>query len=201
MANMLKVTAKWAGFPGAPGYSNFYFGDFSGSNTLGQAESQGAVNRVNAFFGAIADRLPPSVNVTVQAEVQLINAADGKLVSAFNVPVPTAIPGTSATPMFSGPTGIVVTWRTQAVRNGRRVRGRTFLVPISSAAYESDGTLIAAYRDDVAVAAAALADASGTPDLGVWARPSSKGATDGSLAQVTVATVPDMVAVLRSRRG
>lgn len=201
MANMLKVTAKWAGFPGAPGYSNFYFGDFSGGNTLGQAEAQGAVNRVNGFFGAIADRLPPSVNVTVQPEIQLHDAATGELLNAFNVPVPTAIPGTSATPMYSGPTGIVVTWRTQTVRNGRRVRGRTFLVPISSAAYESDGTLVAAYRDDVAVAAAALADASGTPDLGVWARPSAKGASDGLLAQVGVASVPDMVAVLRSRRG
>src|SRR5690349_17329776 len=99
MANMLKVTAKWAGFPGAPGYSNFYFGDFSGANQLGQAESQLAVNRVNGFFGAIMDRFPPSVNVTVQPEIQLINAADGKLQNAYNVPVPTAIPGTNATTM------------------------------------------------------------------------------------------------------
>lgn len=201
MVQMLKVTAKWAGFPGAPGYSNFYFRDFSVSETPTQAEAQGAVNRVNGFFGAIADRLPPSVNVTVQSEIQVIEATNGDLVTAYNVPVPTAIPGTAAETRYSGPTGIVVTWRTQTVVRGRRVRGRTFLVPVSNACFQADGTIEPTTHDDIAIAASALASASDTPDLGIWSRPTSKTATDGSFAPVTVASVPDMAAVLRSRRG
>lgn len=197
---MLKVTAKWAGFSGAPGYSNFFFRDFTETGEPVASDAPAAVARVNQFFGAIADRLPPNVNVTVQPECQVIESTTGVLKDVFTVPTPTAIPGTSTTLTYSAPTGVVITWRTATVVRGRRVRGRTFIVPVSTACYQNDGTLESGAHDDFAVAAAALAANTGTPDLGIWSRPSVKGASDGAWAPVTNATVPDMAAVLRSRR-
>lgn len=201
MAGMVKVTAKWQGFNGAPGYSNFFFRDFTESGEPVQADADGAVSRVNAFFGAIADRLPPNVNVTVQPEIQVIESTNGELKTAFTVATPTAIPGTAVETRFSGPAGVVITWRTATVVRGRRVRGRTFIVPVASSCYQNDGTIEPTSHADFATAAAALATGTGAPDLGVWSRPSVKGASDGVWAPVTNATVPDMAAVLRSRRG
>lgn len=200
MAGMVKVTAKWAGFSGAPGYSNFYFRDFSATGEPLESDAQSAVNRVNTFFGAIADRLPPNVNVTVQPEIQVIESTNGQLVNVWTVPTPTAIPGTSATLTYSAPSGVVVTWRTATVVRGRRARGRTFIVPVASSCYQSDGTIEPTSHADFATASAALAANTGTPDLGVWVRPTVKGASDGLWAPVTNATVPDKAAVLRSRR-
>lgn len=200
MTGMLRVTAKWAGFSGAPGYSNFFFRDFAAGNEPTQAQAQGGVNRVNTFLGAIQTLLPPNVNITVQPIVDVIEETTGQLTTSFSVPTPTAVPGTSTVTTYSAPTGAVVTWRTAGVRAGRRVRGRTFLVPLATNCYQADGTLDTAKAATLATASAALADSSGTPDLGVWARPTSKGASDGVWWLVTNATVPDMAAVLRSRR-
>jgi len=200
MTGMLKVKVRWAGFTGSPGWSNFYYRDFALNNEPTQAQAEAAVTRTNTFIGAIADRLPPNVNLTVQAEVDVIEEADGQLITSFTVPTPTAIPGTATVTTYSAPTGVVVTWRTATVRNGRRVRGRTFLVPVSNVCYQTDGSLEPASLTDIQTAASALASQTGTPDLGVWARPTGPAATDGVWCPVTAATVPDMAAVLRSRR-
>jgi hypothetical protein len=200
MTGMLRVTAKWQGFSGAPGYSNFFFRDFTANNEPTQAQAQGGVDRVNTFLGAIQSLLPPNVNITVQPTVDVIEETNGQLTTSFTVPTPSAVPGTSTVTTYSAPTGAVITWRTAGVRNGRRVRGRTFLVPLATNCYQADGTLDPTKMATLATASAALANQSGTPDLGVWARPTSKTATDGVWWVVSNATVPDMAAVLRSRR-
>jgi len=93
-----------------------------------------------------------------------------------------------------------VNWRTNQIRNGRRVRGRSFLVPLAGSAFEGNGTLSASTLTSLKSAADTLRTAAGTTQLGVYARPTTKDATDGLWAQVTANTVPDMGAVLRSRR-
>jgi len=91
-----------------------------------------------------------------------------------------------------------VNWRTNDYRFGRRIRGRTFMVPLNSNAYEGDGTLSTAARGDLQTFADTMVSGTGGAEFGVWSRP--RNGAGGVFATVTSGTVPDMAAVLRSRR-
>jgi hypothetical protein len=208
---ILKITAAWSGFTGAPGYSNFYFKDFSveGGNPV-EADADAAGDRVETFFGAVAGLLPAAVKVTVSTEAAVIDEANGDILNFFSTGTRAAVSGTAAANGYSAASGVVVTWRTGGVVAGRRVRGRTFLVPTATVAYDLDGTLQNSSITTLQNAANALISDTGTPDLGVWARPmaahtNAKGELiperDGSWHNVLTASIPDRVAVLRSRRG
>lgn len=199
MAPILKVKAKWTGFSGAPGYSNFYFRDFSAGPPV-VADAQAAAGKVNTFFSSVKALFPSAVKIDVQTDCEVIEETTGALVDILNISALTQQVGTAAAASYSAASGAVVTWRTSSVHRGRRVRGRTFLVPTANVAYDLDGTLQASTITTLTNAANALRDASTTPDLGIWARPSTTGASDGAWYAVTSATIPDMVAVLRSRR-
>lgn len=200
MSGMLRVKVKWSGFNGAPGYSNFYFRDFTSTGEPVPGDAQLAVDRVQTFLTAIKSNFPSVVSLAIQPDVEVIESSDGKMKDVFSATAPAASVGTATVQQYAGATGLVINWRTAGVRNGRRVRGRTFLVPVTNASFDTDGTVKAAVLTPIQTAASALADGAGTPDLGVWARPSAPLATDGSWHPVTSATVPDLAAILRSRR-
>lgn len=95
------------------------------------------------------------------------------------------------------PAAACVTWRTSLA--GRSGRGRTFLSPLASEAFQGDGSLNNTFRSTVVTAAADLVTAS--DDIGetvgalaVWSE------TDGVARDIIGATVTDQAAVLRSRR-
>nr|CRY94107.1 hypothetical protein [uncultured prokaryote] len=183
----------WTGFNGAPGYTNFFFADAADEVT---AESM--ITSVVAFFSDLQSALPEAVTISVDSEVALIDEASGELESYVNVT--SDIPSiTGAQPgSFSAPSGAVINWLTNTVNRGRRVRGRTFMVPLANAVYQSDGTISTGYLTDLREAAAdMITRAAGVP-LVVWSRP--RGGVGGVAAEVVGANVPDMAAVLRSRR-
>ena len=197
---MLRVKVRWSGFIGSPGWSNFYFD--TGDGTFYTAEDAGpAADRVAAFLQTIRPRFPSAVTWQIQPDVEAISASKGELMFVHSAGARAPITGGAAAASYSGASGIVVTWRTAGVRNGRRVRGRTFLVPAATAAYGDDGTIGPTTLEDINAAAAQLINDPSPLKLGVWARPSAVGATDGQWHPVTAASVPDMAAVLRSRRG
>lgn len=201
MASILKVTAKWDGFVGAPGYSNFYWKE----EDPGASFDAGAVacgDAVQKFFNDIKLYFPPHVKWRVQTDVPVINDATGEMVDIASAGARGDIVGGAGNFAYSAPTGAVVTWRSNGVRNGRRVRGRTFLVPTANNIYQSDGTIDNTHLNEFVTSATALATVTGTQlPLVVWARPSVPGGSDGAAHVVTSASVPDMAAVLRSRRG
>jgi hypothetical protein len=199
MVNMLKVKVRWQGFTGSPGWSNFYFGTESeGFHTDEQADA--VADKVEAFFVAIKAHFPNQVTWAPQSDVEEIDPANGNLMFVRGTGARQTVSGTAASAAYSAASGAVVTWRTGGVRNGRRVRGRTFLVPTAMNAYEFDGSLQAPVITTLTTAAAALLTPVSGLQLGIWARPTAPGATDGEWFPVQGATVPDMAAVLRSRR-
>lgn len=203
MVNILRVTTKWDGFPGAPGYTNLFFRDFAtgeGPGTDGDAtQAQAAVDRVRTFWTALTGLFPDEVKLSIQPEVDMLEDTTGTLVNSFGVTPGAIISGTGAA-SFAGPVGMVINWKTAGIRNGRRIRGRTFLVPVTNAVFLSTGGLNPAEVTGVKAAADALANPSGAVDLGVWARPSGPLATDGQWSLVRSTSVPVLAAVLRSRR-
>lgn len=190
---ILRVTARWSGFAGAPGYSNFHF-----QSSTGVVEAAEARNEVHTFFSTLSARLAPPVRIEVESTVEVLDDATGALVSYVQDGTELAPIVGATTGSFSGPTGAVVNWLTNSVVNGRRSRGRTFIVPLVSTAFDTDGTLTGAALADLNNAAEGLAGDGFTSGFGILSRPAGGGTI--SFSEVTGYRVPDMAAVLRSRR-
>ena len=177
-----------------------HFRDFGGTPPT-VSDAQAAVDRVYAFFNAIKALVPQQVSIQVQGEVEAIEETDGVLQDVLVATTPAAIVGTAlVSNPYAAAVGAVVSWRTGVVRNGRRIRGRNFLVPLTSTAFDNTGTLTSSALTTLNTAATALRDTTSIADLGIYARPTAAGATDGLWALVTGHQIPDMGSILRSRR-
>jgi hypothetical protein len=199
MTTVYRITAIWSGFQGAPGYSKFSF-----QNLIDDSSRNAAGVQVKNFFDGIISLMQSSWNIAVQSSIDEFDMATGALTGGSamtTVPAPSVGTG-AATLTYQGGAGACVTWTTPVVFNGRRVRGRTFLVPLVNAA-ASDGTLAATALSAINSAALAFANAAG-PEFSIWARQFSPTNPNlqigGALAPVTGGSSKDMTAQLRSRR-
>lgn len=203
MAVIVKVQAIWSGFQGAPGYTNWY-GLSDGDSA---AAAQALAGRMHTLFDVMRGMLPAVASVKVQRTYQVLNSINGFITSEGNLATDQAVvQGTGAAP-YAGAGGAVITWNTGAYNElGHKLRGRTFLVPLTGA-FDTGGTL-----SDPALSgiqAAATACIGGTGNLVVYSRPRdvpnkppATGEThyDGEVNTVISATVKDKAGVLRSRR-
>ena len=198
MVDMLKFSARWTGFAGAPGVTNFYARDFS-EGGVDQAMADGFITRLDAYLDAWAGFLPVNVSLLVDPTVEVIEAETGDLQGYYTVTADSSRSG-SSTDNWSAASGAVVSWYTDLVRNGRRLRGRSFFVPLYGAAYDSTGTLNNTMLTTLRAASTTFITAAGTGRMGVWGRPTSPTANDGTWSFVTSARINDKVAILSSRR-
>lgn len=198
MAQMLRVTVNWTGFIGAPGYTNLYFRDFAAGDQT-QAIADGSVAKVDTWLNAWIPSLPAAVTVGVDPSVEVIEDTTGQLQGFFNTTPEAAQPGTSAG-NYAAPTGGVVNWYTNGIRNGRRVRGRSFMVPLGPTAFALDGTLATTVLTTLRTATQTMIDAAGAGDIGVWSRPTVAAPASGAWHAVSSFTIPDKAAILSSRR-
>jgi len=190
---ILRITANWTGFVGAPGYTNLHFLDVAAS----QGERDDTAAAVRAFFGSVSNLMPGVVSITFPTSADILDEETGQLVESVPMAAQTVVTGGGSS-TYAAPVGAVVGWSTNTIISGRRLRGRTFLVPLSTGSYQSDGSLVATSVTTLANAAAALVANTGGVPLVVWSRP--RPGQVGAAGIVTGATVPDRAAVLRSRR-
>jgi hypothetical protein len=213
MTELLRVKLRWSGFVGAPGFSVFHFRDYNvggDGNPITQESAAAAAGRVRNFFNGTKFLFPNTVTFHVENDVEVIEDTTGEITGFLSAGNPADVIGEAGVNVgYSAAVGAVINWRTNAVRRGRRVRGRTFLVPLSSSCYENNGSLNASCLTALNTAAAGLTTTTAQePELGVYARPHRTRNTDGSWTTVpdgewsfaTSFNVPDMTAVLRSRR-
>lgn len=195
-----KIVYRWEGSaPGMPGYTTLYF-DAGPAGT--PTSPQAAVDAGRAFFATalgvgVGTWLPQTLKIVSPAVVDAVQTNNGDLVTSVAVTKPADVPGIATNP-YAGGTGACITWTTGSFIGGNRVRGRTFIVPVTSTAMQNDGTLATNFQDDVGAAAVALIAA--IPDLVVYHRPSSAGATDGVAFPAISYKLTDKAAQLRSRR-
>lgn len=200
MVMMLKTTTRWEGFVGAPGYTNFYWGV---SDPI-QAGVDGAHQKADTFFGNLGNICPSVVTWTTLGAVEVINSLDGKLQSIETATAGNTQRGGVKVGVYSAPSGAVISWQTAGIHRARRVRGRTFIVPLDGGAYDPDGSLSVGTINALKVAAGTLSSAG--PTHLVYARPHRTKTippvvtNDGDAFAVTGYTVADRTAVLRSRR-
>lgn len=130
----------------------------------------GAVPNIGAlqtFFTAIRTFIPTGYTLQVENQGDYVADADGTLTGTWSAPAQAAIT-TSGTGGYAAPVGMQVTWLTDGIHNGRRLRGRSFLVPFT--ALGADGQYLAGAVTALNDAANALRGAAGTK-FGVWGRP------------------------------
>lgn len=198
MADLARLTINWTGFVGAPGFTNLYFRNAT-PGTIDQAVVDAALVRVDNWIGGFQSRLPSTVTCATDPVVEVIDDTNGELQGFLNV-TPAAARVGSGTGNYSAASGAVCNWYTDGVRNGRRIRGRSFLVPLAGSALGPDGSLDNTNLTGLRTNTATFVNQTGAARFVVWGRPSAPGATDGVSAEVVTFTIPDKAAVLTSRR-
>lgn len=180
--------AIWTVPGGGTGYSVFHFTD-AGNGTAAQT----IATNTRDFFVDVQSLLPDDVQINFDSEV--LDLTDGgTLIAAWAVTPGAEVDGQS-TAVFSRATGARVDWGTDVIVAGRRLAGRTYLVPISSGAFDTEGVLTSAVRTSLLTAANAfITDTGLNRPLRVWSR------THSTSSVVTDASVPAGGAILRGRR-
>ncbi len=196
MTVMYKATMTWNGFPGAPGYTNLYATTTDPLSTGAQAFYDG----INTWRLTIKTLCTSLVTLSILPTIETIDDSDGSLLDIITVGSPVAdVTGTNSG-STTGATGLVVNWLTAGAVFGRRRMGRTFLVPMAAAALDPDGSPSSAVLASHRTAASTYA-AGGAFHPCVWVRPKTgTGAHAGQAVPITGARIPDLSAVLRSRR-
>jgi hypothetical protein len=200
MGRLIRVKVNWTGFVGSPGYTNFHFEPVPESDPISQATVDSAVTKVSTFLTAIRPYLPLVVTTGIDPAVAEIDEQNGEIQTYWNATPPAATAG-AMTGNYTAGAGFCVNWATGGVRKGRRVRGRTFIVPIGSTSMDTDGTFNASHLTAWRTAANALHVDSNGVRLVVWAKTPGAIIPDGGAYDVVTASINDKVAFLTSRRS
>jgi len=126
-------------------------------------------NALNAMFTSFCSNFPPVVHLQVEATGDTIDSSTGALVGSWADTVHAGLIGTSGSD-YSAVSGALLRWFTNTFLSGRRLRGHTFLVPISGGNYDSAGQIIPAVIVGYDAIVAAFIAAMGT-DFKMWQRP------------------------------
>lgn len=178
---------------GGPGLSVFHGRIQTGSGP--EVASQQLADRVRTFFDGVKALFNSGISWQFPGEVLELDTTTGVLTGVHAVTPPANVVGTGSAAM-AAPAGAKVRWFTPAIVAGRRLQGGTFLVPLMTSSYESNGTLLGSSITVIDAAAAAFIDTS----LWTNAAPSVYSRTHGIQADITSRRTPDRVSVLRSRR-
>lgn len=162
-----------------------------GNGLAGQA----LADRARTFFDALKGVVGGGLVWDFPAEVTVLNTTTGVLEDAVAVTKPANVTATGAG-NYSALSGARIEWRTGAIVAGRRLRGRTFVVPLSVGQYDAVGTLATTCITTLQAAATGYADANVFSN----ARPCVWSRTHGIQADITSVLIPDEASVLRSRR-
>lgn len=185
MANIREVIVEWAGLTGLPGVSVFYSG-----------AAVDITVELATFFTSIQSLFPSAMQWTIPSSGDVLDEVTGDLVSDWTGGTGAVVNGSGGSATYAAGVGAMVRWNTPLVFNSRRMRGRTFLTHLSTAAYQSDGTLLAATRTQLGNAATTFG--TGTDNPLFWHRPVN--GAGGQAVAATSAFIPDRVTWLQSRR-
>lgn len=189
MARIAQYRAVWSVPGGGTGYNVFNM-----AADAGVSNPSSVASAFHAFYTAQRSLIPNDVSISFESEIRLLSDVDGALTGVSPVTPPVSVTGIFNAG-WAGGAGYRFTWDTGAIIAGRRLRGRTYMVP-AGGAYENDGTLTSGAISTAVAAGAQLVDSlllAGNP-LAVWSRAGQTSAV------VTLASVTDKTAVLRSRR-
>lgn len=192
MTSINRVRVVWSGFLGSPGVSTFYCTDVTSFRPA-----------LATWLGHMGAYMPNMVDMQIAADGDVILDTDGSIVAGWADSAIGSIPGVGS-PDYSAPVGFQARWLTDTVVDGHRLRGRTYLVPMTGSIIDAYGglnptvtTALQGFSDDFV---GDVAD-----NMLIWHRPRDVSvrhpvARAGSSAPVTGCVVPSKLVVLTSRR-
>lgn len=187
MANLARIRVNWTGSPlVGPSVSTFYWDE----------ADTGYVAKIAALFNAVKNIVAVGVVWNIANTGDLVDIATGELTGSWTDGTTTTVSATQSGNFAAG-VGARIRWSTSGIRNGRRVRGATFIVPLTVAAYDAGGSLSTTVIDACNTAAGAVFTG-GTTGLRIYSRP--VGGAGGQSNVVTGGQCLDTVSWLRSRR-
>jgi hypothetical protein len=167
-----------------------------------------ATASIHDFWDTFKALLPVDVHIVVDPSGDTIEDTTGDLVGSWAGDPQDEIVGTDTTP-YAAPVGAMVNWTTGTVLDGHRLRGKSYIVPITGQQFQNDGSLGATALTLLGGAATEFVIEQSASFV-IWHRPRDAKAADGSRPAVTARAgghavvtgnrVPDFAAVLRSRR-
>lgn len=197
MAVIHRVRVVFTGLPGLPGVSTFYGN--AGADMIGP---------LHDFYESLKNNMPAGMNAQVENFGDAIEDTTGTLVGSWTGTAQPVVTST-VSGLYAAPIGACINWLTNTVSSGRRLRGRTFYVPLLATQYDTNGSLGAGFLGALTTACATLQVAT-VATFVVWRRPRAAKPADGSRpavtarpgssALVTASSFKDKTAVLRSRR-
>lgn len=190
MATLARVRLLWTGTTVVGGgVSTFY---------CSNSDPSAFISALRTFLGSSNGIYPAGTVIKFPSGGETIESSDGAINGAWTMTPLADLTGAGGATYAAG-VGIRVTWNTAGITRRRRVKGSTFLVPVTSTIYASDGTIDNASLALVNGAIPTLVAADGG-SFRIWSRPSAPGATDGAAHAVLSGNAPDKVSWLRSRR-
>lgn len=158
------------------------------------------VAAIFSAYNALASSLPMGVTITVPNTGDSITDTTGDLAGVWASTGGGTVTSSTSAASAAG-VGACIGWQTGGIVSGtrgpRKLRGRTFIVPLQVGAYDTNGTLTSTGLTVIGTLANALQAAG---PLAVWHRPTSATASDGTSYGVISNRVRDKVAYLSSRR-
>lgn len=191
MPNIERIEVTWTGNVTGDGISVFYAA--SGTTTAPAA--------IKAFFTTLAGWMPTAMSWDIPSTGQVIDDATGTLTGVWAHAGGGTVASSGGTQNRAQGVGMRIKWYTGGIVNGRMVTGATFIVPLMTSAYESDGTITSVVTANASTAGNTLISAT---DLVIWSRPFAGNPTTparaGSSHTVIACSVPDKVSWLKTRR-
>lgn len=186
MVDLRRVEVEWTTGIGGAGLSVFY-----------TVDPDDATANLGTFFNAVKALFPNAVSWSIPSSGDLVDVVSGAITGGWSGGTAATISATGGVATYAAGTGTWVRWNTGGIVGRRRLQGRTFLVPLIAAIYDSDGTLQPSHVTTIQNAANTLVAAD---KLGTWHRPPNN-ITGGSFAKWTAGQARDKVTSLRTRRS
>lgn len=190
-----RYNVEWTIPNAGPSISVFHFADGT------QPTIQAAVHALRTAFQTINRYIPDDITLNFPAEFVRVDARTGQTTEFLNLVPPASVVGGVSGGWAAG-AGARLVYATDTVARGRRVRGATYLVPMASSVFGTNGQVTPTVIGEVTSAwqqFIADATAAGT-HLGVLSRPISGEPGTGFFARVTGVAVSPRAATLRGRK-
>lgn len=188
MVLMQRVDLEWSGSAiVGPGLSTFWI--------TGGVDNED-IQDIKTFFETIKGFFPPGVTISYPFVGDVVESSTGVLASTWSVAGSTSPTVGGGPSPFAQGVGLRVAWQAAEVHNGHKVRGSTFIVPISSQFYNEQGQVAGQNLAVLSDAAALLRNSS---NIGIYSRPTKAG-LPGAWSKIVGSYVRPNVSWLRSRR-
>jgi hypothetical protein len=197
---MSRVRVATTGWPGAPGLNTFYFASSGDADVPDSDDATEVAVRVRSALNSdFKQNFPTTWIATVSPTVDVLSAVTGALIASYSVAPGATVAGTTSATFGPEASMLALNQLTDAVVNGKRVRGRSYFGPIAPVA-DANGTPTATQKNNIELFGTTAANMGGGEWAWVcWHRPVD--AANGSAHPITSWILRDRFAVLRSRRS